>query len=105
MDVPDDPADRDHDGEPDRDSGGDQPDDLQRDTAVEPIARGGVLQLLGFGTSVSLCKRADGEKRKNTNNCVCVVWSYCYHHISAVGGYKSTTRNQPDWWIFSVSLN
>ncbi|KAL4555591.1 hypothetical protein LXL04_038215 [Taraxacum kok-saghyz] len=47
---------------------------------------GGVFfSFLGVGTSVPICERVDGKKRKNTDHCVCVVWTYCNHHFTSVG--------------------
>lgn len=63
------------------------------------------LQLLGIGSSLSICQGAHGKKGKNTYHCVCVVRPLCNHNFTTVGGDKSSTRKLRDWRKFSVSIS
>ncbi|CAL1393122.1 unnamed protein product [Linum trigynum] len=77
----------------DCDSGGGEQDDIQRDSAVEQAAGRGVLQLLGAGSSLSICQGADGEEKDDADDRVCVVGAGGYHHIFALGGHQSSIEH------------
>lgn len=71
---------------------------------MEQVTGWSVLQLLGAGPSLSLCKGADGSEGADAYHCVCVVRPHFHYNIAAMDFNQSSKCKFADWRFIHFPL-